>query len=933
MTGLPDNWNNQDIGDVSKSGSASYDSDTETFTIEAAGEDIWGQRDEFQYVYRPWTGDGSVVARVESLEETHEWAKAGVMIRESLSDDSKHALMCLTPGNGASFQRRTSTGGSSASTTTGNGVAAPYWVKLTRSGDTLTGCISDDGSGWSEVDSVDISMSADLYVGLALTSHNDSTLATATMDEYGVSTPVVTASGDTIPINGDGTLSLDAESVETLTVTNLKTDWTVTVDDPDGAAVDDRVSDAGELELTWGSTQETVTPSVTVAPPADTYVGTYDIDAVAEGNGQSHTDGARFEIRPADATAMAEVVSQYGITWELDDTYTVGQYASGDWWVDGPVTITKSTPESMEQDGRVVNGTMLNPVGYWQGYDSYDSDMGYDPDLNVDPGVTGEDLVVDEGSIVSSISLDSPDSNGRPVLSDLAILTVVPEQPPSDAFRPSPYSEDASAQWTESDLDYGVLRSLPMLDSAPDLDAVTDNVNRFWNEQETSWEQRTVHAKNNQTFYDREAVYGREIAYALGDALLSLHLDYTDEEKRDLFVTMVQRGIDIYDRASVGGVWEDNCGHNPGRKMTMLFAGLALDDQSVVEMGRAERPREEFRFQEDRQTFIVSDEDIENPDNTATQSGEDAGTTDGSGAVSGTLERMPVDPETMPPVVPGTVEFEVGEFFDDKDDNILETITDDGNGNLTGSESATGTINYEDGTWTIENSVADESVEVGYEYSVTYTEEDLGTPEWGCQYTRDGGKANSLWNTSYRWIGSAFVHHGLTAHLMDGAVEAWNHPPFFDYLDRYVRNGSPADGSKNGIQPFSEDMWNAYRTSTGSVAVTASGDTIPSGGTATLSLDAESVETVTVRELWTDWQVSVGYPAGATIDNRVGNTGELELDWNAVQTLAGPSITIDPSADTYVGGTYVIDVVAEGDGGSATDTARIDIEDSTGSDQ
>lgn len=927
MTDLPDGWSNQDIGEVSIAGSASYDSDTGTFTVEASGEDIWDERDEFHYVYRSWSSDGAIVARVESLENTHEWAKAGVMIRESLSDDSKHAFMCLTPGNGASFQRRTSTGGSSASTSTKDGTAAPHWVKLVRRGDTLTGYMSGDGSGWTEVDALDISMSSHLYVGLALTSHDDSTVGTATMDQLGLSSPVwVTASGDTITGDGDGTLSLDARSVETLTVQRLKTDWTVTVEDAAGATVEDRVSEAGELELAWESAQDEVSPSITIGPPGDTYVGTYDVDVVAEGDGQSNTGSAALDIQLADATGLAESVRQYGITWEFDGTYTVGQYANGDWWVAGPVTITTIGPESTAVDGRVMHGTMLDPVGGTQGYDSYDSDMSYDPDLNVDPGASGEDLVVEEGSVVSSISLESPNEQGRPVLSDLAILTVVTAQPPADAFRPGPYSQDAAAQWTESDLDYGVLRSLQTVDSAPDLDAVTDNVDRFWNEQETSWTQRPVHAKNNQTYYDRPAVYGREIAYALGDGLLSLHLDDTDEQKRDLFVTMVQRGLDIYDRAAVGGVWEDNCGHNPGRKMTMLFAGLALDDTDILDMARADGPREEFRFQEDRQTFYVSDTDIENPDYTAAQNDEAAGETDGNGSVSGTLERTPIDPETFPPIRPGEIEFEVGEFYDDKDDVIRERITDDGNGTLTGSESATGTIDYEDGSWTIDNSIAGKTVRVDYEFSVTYKEEDRGMPGWGCQYTRDGGDANSLWNASYRWIGSAFVHHGLTAHLMDGAVEAWNYPPFVDYLDRYVRKGSPTDGPKNGIQPFSKDMWDAYRASTGSVAVIASGDTISSDEAAILSVDAESVETVTIRDLWIDWQVSVGYPAGATVDNRVVDTGELGLDWNTAQMVAGPTIAIDPPADTYIGGTYVVEVHAEGNGESATDIALLEIE-------
>jgi hypothetical protein len=409
------------------------------------------------------------------------------------------------------------------------------------------------------------------------------------------------------------------------------------------------------------------------------------------------------------ATPEASSVSQYGITWGFDTDRPVGQYANGDWWVNGPVTLTRITPESTEVDGRVVHGTMIDPVGGTQGFDSYDSDMDYVPDLyvldlNVDPGATGEPLTVEEGSVVSSISLDSPDDNGRPVLSDLAILTVVDEQPPADAFRPGPYSDDKSAQWTESDLDYGVLRSLSVPDSAPDLGTVTESVEWFWNEQNTGWTARPVHAANNQPNY------GREIAYTLGDALLSLHLDYSEEEKRDLFVNVVQRGIDIYDRASEGGIWKGNGGHNHGRKMPMLLAGLALDDQNILGMADADK---NLTFQEDRTTFFVSEADVG--------------------------REMEGDRET-------------------------------------------------------------------------YREKDLGMPEWGAKHTRQPSRDDRRWGAQYRWVGSGFMHHALAAHLTDGAVEAWNHPPFFAYLDRYVRKGSPSSNKKNEIQPLARDFWEEYRS-------------------------------------------------------------------------------------------------------------------------
>ncbi|MHC4439548.1 MAG: LamG-like jellyroll fold domain-containing protein [Planctomycetota bacterium] len=64
-----------------------------TYTMTGAGEDIWEQSDEFHYAFKSLSGTGSIVAKVESIDNTHNWAKAGVMIRETLDADSRHAMM------------------------------------------------------------------------------------------------------------------------------------------------------------------------------------------------------------------------------------------------------------------------------------------------------------------------------------------------------------------------------------------------------------------------------------------------------------------------------------------------------------------------------------------------------------------------------------------------------------------------------------------------------------------------------------------------------------------------------------------------------------------------------------------------------------------------------------------------------------------------
>lgn len=178
-TALPMPWVNRDIGAVGISGSASFDSATNTFTVNGAGADVWGSADAFQFVYQPISGDGSIVARVASIQNVNAWTKAGVMIRETLTTGSAQAFMLVSPGKGLAFQRRPVAGGSSVSTAGAVGTA-PYWVKLTRNGNLISAYQSLDGATWTLVGTDTITMGGSVYIGLAVSSHTTSATATAT---------------------------------------------------------------------------------------------------------------------------------------------------------------------------------------------------------------------------------------------------------------------------------------------------------------------------------------------------------------------------------------------------------------------------------------------------------------------------------------------------------------------------------------------------------------------------------------------------------------------------------------------------------------------------------------------------------------------------------------------------------------------------------
>ena len=164
--GLPSPWVTTDIGGPLMTGSATYASGT--FTVRGAGADIWGASDQFRFVYRPLTGDGEVIARVASVQHTDGWAKAGVMMRETLTAGSRHVSAVVTPLNGVAFQRRVATGGTSL-TTAGPSATAPYWVRLMRTGSTFSAYASATGTAWTLIGSQSIAMPATIQVGLAVT--------------------------------------------------------------------------------------------------------------------------------------------------------------------------------------------------------------------------------------------------------------------------------------------------------------------------------------------------------------------------------------------------------------------------------------------------------------------------------------------------------------------------------------------------------------------------------------------------------------------------------------------------------------------------------------------------------------------------------------------------------------------------------------------
>jgi len=176
VAGLPAPWQSTDIGSTGMVGSGSHSNGT--FTVKGAGK-ISGTADSFHFVYQPLSGDGEIKARLNSISANGTNRVVGLMIRESLAPNAKYAFMGMEQNLKFRWQRRSSTGGSTSSTTSGTGTPPNTWLRMVRSGKTLYGYKSTDGVNWTRVSSPNITMATNIYVGLVVTSGDTNTLNTS----------------------------------------------------------------------------------------------------------------------------------------------------------------------------------------------------------------------------------------------------------------------------------------------------------------------------------------------------------------------------------------------------------------------------------------------------------------------------------------------------------------------------------------------------------------------------------------------------------------------------------------------------------------------------------------------------------------------------------------------------------------------------------
>jgi regulation of enolase protein 1 (concanavalin A-like superfamily) len=322
--GVPSPQKAADIGTPAIKGSTTYAGGQ--YTINAGGVDIWNNSDQFHYVYQPLSGDGEVIARVAGLGASASWAKAGIMVRETLAADSRHADAFVTSGNGYSFQRRIDPAGLTVSTTGFSG-AAPGWVRLVRTGYKFDAYRSTDGKTWTSIGSDTVPMTDPVYVGLAVVSHNATVGTTALIDN-------LTIKAASTPNNQPPTVSLTSPTATATFTAPATIAMSATASDPEN-----RLS---HVDFYAGTT---LVSSTTTSPYAATWsavpAGTYSLTAVA-----SDADGGTTTSTPVTVTVQA------GTPTNKPPTVTLTSPASGS-TATAPASLTLSATAS-DPEGRLA---------------------------------------------------------------------------------------------------------------------------------------------------------------------------------------------------------------------------------------------------------------------------------------------------------------------------------------------------------------------------------------------------------------------------------------------------------------------------------------------------------------------------------------------------------------------------------------------------
>ena len=303
---------------------------------------------------------------------------------------------------------------------------------------------------------------------------------------------------------------------------------------------------------------------------------------------------------PGEPSLVSEI-TQYGITWTFNEPETVGQFVTGDYWVldDGDVTIKSVSPSP--ENGR--NGSLLNPVS--GGAHPFDDRVraGYDAGLAAEfplAVVTGDALVstISRGDETTDWAGDNIDSKVQ--VQTAAVLTILNDIPPANAFRPS-YMDRSQTIYTTDQINESVIPNIPTsgINITKDISYYERGLQRPWMLFVHEWPGRDSHPHQNMKGYHQY------IGEFLSEATLMLLMDIP--EKETLVNYYIQLGIDYYYSGATGE------GDGSYYVAPVIVTGLFLNEDTIKnvfindQIQAVPRDYADFYFYEDRNDNTTSD--------------------------------------------------------------------------------------------------------------------------------------------------------------------------------------------------------------------------------------------------------------------------------------------------------------------------------------
>jgi hypothetical protein len=165
---LPVNWYQKTIGPTQITGSGSFSNNV--FTVSGSGSDIWENSEEYHYVYTNVADSIEIIAKIDKIENTNNWAKAGIMIKQNPFSLSALAVLSYSPNKSLVFAIRKKEG----ETITGEqgDQSDQQWMKLVYKRNVIAAYSSVDGLNWNLVGTpTGFKFSGPFCVGLVSCSH------------------------------------------------------------------------------------------------------------------------------------------------------------------------------------------------------------------------------------------------------------------------------------------------------------------------------------------------------------------------------------------------------------------------------------------------------------------------------------------------------------------------------------------------------------------------------------------------------------------------------------------------------------------------------------------------------------------------------------------------------------------------------------------